>query len=45
MGFSSYSRGEGDFLRRAAHKEPELPCISNTGMPLLGAAVGGSAQG
>lgn len=27
---NSYSSGEGDFLHRAAHKEPELPCISST---------------
>lgn len=38
-----YSSGEGDFLHRAAHKEPELPCISSTGMPLLRAGEGGSA--
>lgn len=40
---ASYSSGEGDFLHKAAHKEPELPCICNTGMPLRGAGEGGSA--
>lgn len=35
---ASYSSGGGDFLHRAAHKEPELPCITNTGCLCSGLA-------